>query len=277
MSHVAKSIITGTIIAIVLLLIAVFSIHASLKEVRTNLYTAKQDMRAMGKSFNEQTASWKNETDSLRHRLDVAEGIIEILDNSIDGDKKRKSRVEKTILAIKNTLPGQGNPNAGCRAKPTPGEMLRIASAVVDMSDRYGVPSSLVLGIIRQESVFCNAAVSPVGAKGYMQLMPDTAQECRIEIGANLKTYRGRDNIHLGTYYISKMLTDFHGDINLAVRAYNGGPTHVKKANAGMTSTHICRDKNDEVLYATNYYCETEGYARKVLAFKEEYESMGLN
>ncbi len=87
------------------------------------------------------------------------------------------------------------------------------------------------LGIMRQESSFDIAAVSPSGARGLMQLMPPTATAVSKELGipaavATL-TVNASYNIELGTAYLHDMLTRFDNCLPLAAAAYNAGPHRV--------------------------------------------------
>lgn len=190
-------------------------------------------------------------------QFDLLDSKFETMDNVISKDDKRKIRIHTTVAAIKEHL----SPNALCPETLHSGELLRISSAVVDLSDRYAVSPALVLGIIQQESSFCRRAKSPVGAQGYMQLMPQTAKQVSNEIGIALNVWSSRDNIHLGIAYISQLLTMFNGDVDLAVKAYNAGPNHVLKVQAGVFK---------------EYYRETADYAVKVQKFMKDYELFGV-
>lgn len=88
----------------------------------------------------------------------------------------------------------------------------------------------LVDAVIKQESGGNAKATSKVGAKGLMQLMPETAKEVAYEMG--LKEYDLEDpetNRAMGTFYLQKMLKKFHGNVELALAAYNAGPGRVMK------------------------------------------------
>ncbi len=127
-----------------------------------------------------------------------------------------------------------------------------IAVHIARRSERDGVPlvstgfpipkldfvnepeKSLVLGVIRQESAFHAAAVSPAGARGLMQLMPETAKRVAKTVGA---TYTGPGqlvsdpafNIQLGSTYLQTQLDDFGGSYIMALAAYNAGPNRVRR------------------------------------------------
>lgn len=199
--------------------------------------------------------------DEFSHNQEVITSRVDVLDQAVDGDRKHRARVKVAVNAIKQTLPEYGNPLPDCPKVPSSGETLRIADAVVRMSDKYAVPASLIMAIIRQESAFCQKALSRAGARGYMQLMPATATEVAVDIGAPLHIWRGRDNIQLGTAYIGQMLMEFEDKEELAVAAYNAGPNHVKKVLAGEVS---------------KFYNETSDYIEKVTAYRAEYDTLGL-
>jgi soluble lytic murein transglycosylase-like protein len=93
------------------------------------------------------------------------------------------------------------------------------------------VPPATVLGLIRQESSFDIAAVSPSGALGLMQLLPATARQVAHTLGLALVsgdlTRDASLNIRLGSAYLAALLGRFDGALPLALAAYNGGPSNV--------------------------------------------------
>lgn len=92
---------------------------------------------------------------------------------------------------------------------------------------------ALVLGLIRQESVFDVTAGSGVGARGLMQIMPATGKQIAAELkeswGAATSLYDPRVNLRYGTYYYKKLLDKFDGQAALAAAGYNAGPNRVKR------------------------------------------------
>ncbi len=100
-----------------------------------------------------------------------------------------------------------------------------------DIPSDTGLEPALALGIIRQESSFDGATVSPVGARGLMQLMPATAATVakRLGIRAPLPALTTDSvlNIRLGSTYLRGLMDDFAGCTPLAVAGYNAGPGRV--------------------------------------------------
>lgn len=91
----------------------------------------------------------------------------------------------------------------------------------------------LTAAVIQAESGGDPAAVSPKGARGLMQLMPDTAKEMAKELGVPYDEARltadPNYNMALGNAYLNKMLARYDGNQTLAVAAYNAGPGSVDK------------------------------------------------
>ena len=89
---------------------------------------------------------------------------------------------------------------------------------IAEASARYGVPERLIWAVIRVESGFDPRAVSPRGARGLMQLMPETAAVLGVR-----DVFNPRENIHAGTRHLRGMMDRFHYDLPMAIAAYNAG------------------------------------------------------
>ena len=91
-------------------------------------------------------------------------------------------------------------------------------------SRQRGLDPYLVESVARQESGFNPLAVSPAGAQGLMQLMPDTAELVGVQ-----DAFDPRQNLAGGTTYLAWQLQDFGGDLKMALAAYNAGPGAVRR------------------------------------------------
>ncbi|AHF97473.1 lytic transglycosylase [Desulfurella acetivorans A63] len=100
-----------------------------------------------------------------------------------------------------------------------------IKEIVKQASLMFKVPEKLILSVIKAESNFNPKAVSPKGAAGLMQLMPQTAQSLGV---TNL--FDPIQNIMAGTKYLSDLIANLKS-IPLALAAYNAGIGNVKKFN----------------------------------------------
>ncbi len=104
---------------------------------------------------------------------------------------------------------------------PAPGEIDRLISA---NARAWQVDPALVKAIMANESGFNPRATSRTGAQGLMQLEPGTAAGLGVS-----NAYDPAQNIRGGTQYIKGLLERFHGDMYMAVAAYNAGPGNVEK------------------------------------------------
>ena len=113
-----------------------------------------------------------------------------------------------------------------CASRYSPNTLAfnTIVKAVDDAAVLYGVSPQLISAVIAIESKCHIAARSPRGAVGLMQLMPKTAKHLGVK-----DPYSIRENIFGGTKYLAKLLKDWDGNKELALAAYNAGPTRVRQ------------------------------------------------
>jgi soluble lytic murein transglycosylase-like protein len=112
----------------------------------------------------------------------------------------------------------------GRKGRPAP--PAGIGRLVEEVSRRYAVDPGLVNTVIGVESGFNQRAVSPKGARGLMQLMPDTARQYGVR-----DAHDPRQNIEGGVAYLTDLLRQYGGDMKLALAAYNAGPEAVARAS----------------------------------------------
>ena len=97
-------------------------------------------------------------------------------------------------------------------------------SIVAEAAQAYQVDKALVRAVIHAESAFNPVAVSPKGATGLMQLMPDTARRYGVQ-----DIFDPSENIRGGVRYLRDLLDMFNNDLSLAVAAYNAGENAVAR------------------------------------------------
>jgi len=109
-------------------------------------------------------------------------------------------------------------------------QLERILESVHDSALRFDLDPVMILAVIHVESRFDPEAVSPKGAMGLMQILPDTAREVADSLGIELTTddelHDPELNILLGSCYL-RYLVDRFDDHHIALAAYNAGPTRV--------------------------------------------------
>ncbi len=98
----------------------------------------------------------------------------------------------------------------------------RIAVIVAEASHRFAIPSSWIRAVMRAESLDDVRALSPKGAMGSMQIMPETWAELRLRYGLGADPYDPHDNIIAGAAYLRE-LHDRYGERGF-LAAYNAGP-----------------------------------------------------
>lgn len=110
-----------------------------------------------------------------------------------------------------------------------PGHICTTGDAAVDAivrdaGTRYGVDPCFITAVMGAESGYRRYAVSPKGASGYMQLMPDTARRFGVS-----DLFDTRQNIFAGAQYLRFLLDRFGGSIELALAGYNAGEGAVER------------------------------------------------
>jgi len=94
------------------------------------------------------------------------------------------------------------------------------------LAERYDLSPAVIEALVWQESRWHAGAVSPKGARGLAQLMPQTARE----LGADPDN--PVENVAAGARYLRTLIDSFHGNLELALAAYNAGPARVARTGA---------------------------------------------
>lgn len=125
----------------------------------------------------------------------------------------------------------------------------RYARLVSHAAADTGLPENLLHAVIKAESNYNADAVSPKGAVGLMQLMPDTAKRYGV-----LDVRDPAANVLGGARYLKTLLAQFDADLALALAAYNAGPAAVLRSGRALPP-----------------YAETQRYVPRVLALYRSY------
>ncbi len=119
---------------------------------------------------------------------------------------------------------GEGPVQPASQTEETRNRLMRYDPIIEKYSQEYQLDPSLVRSIIATESAFNPRAVSRKGARGLMQLMPETAARLGVR---NL--HDADDNIKGGTKYLRTLLDTFNNDLTLSLAAYNAGENLVQR------------------------------------------------
>jgi len=129
---------------------------------------------------------------------------------------------------------------------------LELEHAVIRAAQQHHVQPALLLAVMKAESSFNPTAISKAGAVGLMQLIPETA----IRHGVR-NLYDTKENVTGGAKHLRYLLDRFHGNIRLALAAYNAGERKV--------------DRYRQI----PPYKETQDYVNKVLVYYRSYKKDG--
>jgi soluble lytic murein transglycosylase len=139
---------------------------------------------------------------------------------------------------------------------------------LVEAATRGGVDPFLVAAFVREESSFFPAARSPVGARGLMQLMPETARPLALRRGLAFGDGDLLDdpapNLQLGSAFLARLLAEFP-DPRLAAAAYNAGPARVREWWAGRKSDDV------DLFVEQIPFDETRRFVKRVMVSWQEY------
>ena len=164
--------------------------------------------------------------------------------------EKQRAAVAAQQAAVRKQAESAGATMLPWPAKPpAPGEAAcdpladSVVTPLIETSAKSNaLEAKLVRAVIEQESGLRPCAVSPKGAQGLMQLMPETAGELNVQ-----DAFDPKENIAAGAKYLKQLIDRYHGDTKLALAAYNAGISAVDAA-MGVPDIPETRDYVDSIL-----------------------------
>lgn len=171
-----------------------------------------------------------NQVETLRRDADALKARLEMLEKERD-DLREQLKIQKIIEDLNSGLP--------------PEQAGRIGRTVWEESRRHQCSPLLIMAIIITESSIRPEATSPRNAFGLMQVLPEVGMSLAEDVARRLPPeeldalglrlpneralYDPETNIRIGMLYFAQLLDRFDGDLHLAIRAYNAGPTAVSR------------------------------------------------
>lgn len=147
---------------------------------------------------------------------------------------------------------------------------LKYTEMICKYSEEYDLEPSFVAGVIYTESKFREDAVSRVGARGLMQIMPQTGEEIAEALGEPFSVddlFEPEISIRYGCFYLRQQLDRFDQNKAVALAAYNAGPNRAEQwlAEYGL-------DSRGRIAYIP--YEETKNYVNRVFQAQENYANL---
>jgi soluble lytic murein transglycosylase-like protein len=153
----------------------------------------------------------RHEADAAKVRLFHGTGFVELDASAVKGFEVEPAATPpapKPAVAVSS------------RAAVVAADPRDLADAA---ADRYGLPRELVRSVMAAESGYSMEAISPKGAIGLMQLMPETARDLGVD------PHDPMQNVDGGTRYLRDLLLRYNGGLRHALAAYNAGPGAVDR------------------------------------------------
>ena len=156
-----------------------------------------------------------------------AEKVRAAMAASLEQQRQSVQRQEQSIHAspqYQATMHSQEAPDSWVRLKPPadadcdPISSPQLARMIDDAAQKHGIDAAVVREVARQESGFYPCAISPKGAVGVMQLMPATQSWLQVR-----NPFDPQESIEAGSKLLKDLLDRYHGDLSLALSAYNAG------------------------------------------------------
>ncbi len=147
---------------------------------------------------------------------------------------KQKASVQQQARAAGAQMQPWTPPTAAARQMPSimyempqcdPVPQGELSKMIDNAAEKNGVEPSVIREVARQESGFRPCAVSPKGAEGLMQLMPSTQDQFKV-----IDPFSPIASIDAGAKLLKQLLDRYHGDLSMALSAYNAGAGTVDRA-----------------------------------------------
>ncbi len=136
--------------------------------------------------------------------------------------ERQRAAVQRQEEAVRATPAGQRAAAAvwmpPAMADCDPVSSTELTRMIGETSQKVGIDGGLLREVARQESAFRPCAVSPKGAQGLMQLMPVTQAQFAVE-----NPFDPQQSLDAGSKLLKQLLDRYHGNLMLALSAYNAG------------------------------------------------------
>ena len=149
-------------------------------------------------------------------------------------------------------IPGYPVPAAARISRVNPAHRKQYGPLVTEIAREHKLDVALMHAVITVESGYNPKALSSRGARGLMQLMPETARRYAVR-----NIWDPRDNLNGGARYLRDLLVTFDNNLSLVLAAYNAGEAAVVQAGNKIPP-----------------FAETRSYVPKVLAHYDSYRSL---
>ncbi|MBS4537199.1 lytic transglycosylase domain-containing protein [Clostridium sp. D2Q-11] len=180
-------------------------------------------------------------------------------------NKRKSRRLIIFIILLTIVIVGFNIKNIGRIIYP-----LNYKDYILIYSDKYNIDPNLIASIIDVESNFNEEAVSPKGAIGLMQILPETAkwiaEQNDMKEYEDWMLYKPDINIKMGVWYVDNLLMQFK-DLDLALAAYNGGSGNVTKWLQDKKYSEDGKELKDIPFKETKDYVKKVKFKKKIYKF----------